>query len=409
MPEALPMLRPFRQAIAYQRERVPMTRDVFDRLSNEAKLRAFTIAGIARKATIEEAYALATKALEEGQTLREFQDALGKLLDRNGGTLLSPQRLELISQNNLAVAYSAGRYAQMNDPDITRDRPYRQYPLGPHDMRTSQICLALEGFIARYDDPVWDHITPPNHHGERHLQVLTLTEEQAQEAGNIYVSPGGLDYPHINGQTLLPDPGFDFSPGLLTADDRALVEAASAIGEVLPAKTAIDYGLEELGAVAEADVPAMPELMPRVADAGDADGLDAAWLRFRDLFGIQEGETSTILSDVFGDGVIVNRNVFDYMAVGGTNDRAAYFPLLKDAVEDPFEVWMIARQRGDQTVFHKRYIALYVDRERRIAFFAVVDSSPEGWVMKNAFRDRNWKHLERQREGRLLMTKAGKR
>jgi hypothetical protein len=399
------MLKPFRQAVAFQLGRVPMQREIFDRLSNEAKLRAFTIAGLARKAVLEEAHGLATKAITEGQTLREFQDALGELLDRNGGTVLSPQRLELISQNNLAVAYSAGRYAQMNDPDITRDRPYRQYPLGPNDMRTSQICLSLEGLVARYDDPIWDHITPPNHHGERHLQVLTLTEEQARELG-IYESPGELEYPHINGQTILPDPGFDFSPGLLTSDDRALVEAAEAMGEILPAKAAADYQLEKLESVGRRDLPEMPELMPRVVDASDAVKINAAWSRFRDLFGIAEDVTGTIVNDVFGDGVIVNRSVFDYMAIGGKEDRAAYFPLLKDAVENPFEVWMIARQRGEQTVFHKRYIALYNDRGKKKAAFAIVDSSPEGWVMKNSFRDSDWTHLERQREGRLLMSKA---
>lgn len=398
-PELLPMLKPFAEAVAFQRERIGMTRDEFDALSNEAKLRAFTIAGLTKKSLIESAQFEAMQAISDGVTKSEFLDRLSNILDAQGGVFLSPRRLELIAQNNMATAYAAGRHRQMSDPDVIADRPYRQYPLGPSDSRTSEICRKLEGLVARYDDPIWNHITPPNHHNERHIKVLTLTQEQAQQSGKMYGSPADLEYPVIEGQTILPDPGFDYQPGLVTADDRALVEAANAVGDVLPAKSAADYGLGRLDELSAEELPAMPRLLPR-ADDGD---VDAAWQRFRAHFGIDEDATGTIINDVFGDGVRVNRVLSDKLA---RENRAHFASLITPTVEDPIEVWLVARTRADETVYHKRYIALFNEGERKKPFFAVADESPEGWVMRTAFRNDDWDHLERQRQGRLLLRKG---
>jgi hypothetical protein len=408
IPQAFPMLKPFRQAVDYQLNRVPGARKDFQTLSNEAKLRGFWVAGLERRDLIEAAYREATAFIAEGRTKQEFLDHLGEILDKQGGTLLSSTRLELIAQNAFAVPYAAGRFSQLDDPDIVSERPYLQYPLGPHDSHTSQICLALEGFVARYDDPVWKRIFPPNHHHERHLQVVSLTAQQAEETGKVYASPAGGQYPMIEGQTILPDPGWDFSPGLLTADDRALVQAAQAIGAELPAKVAADYGLESLDEVGADELPEMPALMPRVTDGADPAELAGAWQRFQDLFSIPEGETGTLLTDVFGDGVRVNRDTFKYMARGGSDDRASLFPLLRPAIEDPFEVWIVARQRVDETVFHKRYFGLFRDKAQKKAVLVILDETPEGWLwqLKNAFRDSDWAHLENQRAGRLLLSKA---
>src|SRR5688500_15584138 len=104
--EALPMLKPFAQAVAFQRERVPMTRKQFDTLSDDAKRCGFTIAGFTKRATLERAHQEATKAIAEGLTKDEFLERLSGIIDEHGGTILSPRRLELIANNNFASAYS---------------------------------------------------------------------------------------------------------------------------------------------------------------------------------------------------------------------------------------------------------------------------------------------------------------
>jgi hypothetical protein len=410
VPQPLPMLKPFRNAVDYQLSRIPGTAADFAELSNEAKQRAFWIAGLVRKDLVESALAEANRYIAEGRTREEFLERIGEILDEQGGTFLSPKRLDLIAQNAFAVPYTAGRYRQSFDPEVVKERPIIQYPLGPHDGSTSTICLALEGFRARYDDPVWNHIWPPNHHHERHLQPTTLTEEQALELGEIYASAGEREYPFVNGQEILPDSGWDFQPGLLHADDRALVEAAKAVGVELPAKTASDYGLADLADAAIDDLPSMPKLMPRLVDATDAAAVDSAWVAFKDLFGIAEDATTTIVNDALGDGVFVTRGSFDYLARGGADDRTYLAPTIRPTIEDPFEVWMVRRKRGDVDVFHKRYIGMFAEGDKKKALLVIVDESPDGllWQLKNAFRDSDWSHLEQQRAGRLLMTKARK-
>ncbi len=402
------MMKPFRQAVDYQLSRIPGRSEDFTALSNEGKLRSFWIAGLVRKDLLEAAHTEAVRFINEGKTKAEFLDHVGELLDKQGGTLLSPSRLDLIAQNAFAVPYAAGRFAQINDPEILAERPYLQYPLGPHDKSTSEICLKLEGLVARHDDPIWKHIFPPNHHGERHLQVTTMTEDQAQESGRIYASAGEREYPVIDGQEFHPDPGWDFEPGLLTSDDRALVEAARAVGAELPAKTAGDYNLPSLMDADVDDLPAMPKLMSRLVDATDDAAVEAAWRHFRKLFEIPEDATTTIVNDVLGDGVHVTRGSFDYLARGGADDRTYLAPTIRPTLEDPFEVWMVQRKRGEGAAFHKRYIGLFAEGDEKKALLVIVDESPDGllWELRNAFRDGDWSHLEKQRAGRLLMSKA---
>jgi hypothetical protein len=411
MPASLPMLKPFRQAVDFQLQRVPMTRTSFDQLDEEAKRRAFTIAGLTRKDLLESAYAEATRAIASGQTKQEFLSHLGGILDKQGGTFLPSSRLQLIAENNLATAYTAGRWKQMNDPEVLARRPYRQYPLGPHDDSTSEICLELEGLTWLAGDPIEKHVLPSNHHRERHLQVTTLTEEQALATGKMYASPeGGAEYPHVNGKTVFPDPGFDSQPGLLTADDAWLTERARQVGVVIPARVASDYELPALVDVAVDDLPDMPSLMPRLTDVADAAEVDAQRARFRELFGIAEDESSTIVNDVFGDGARVGDALFEKLTA--KDDRSWLAPAIKATIEDPYEAWIIAREdsKSGAAAFHKRYVGLFRSGDERKAFLVILDDTPDGlvWDVKNAFRDGDWTHLEQQRAGRLLMSKARK-
>src|SRR5207237_7766869 len=151
----------FQNAIAFHRSRVPISDAEFYRLSNEAKLRAFTVSGLARQASITEAYRLVDEAIKSGSTIDEFRKTFTTYLAQNGEALLDESRLNLIFRQNVALAYAVGRYEQMSDPDVLAMRPYWMYPLGPDDERTTTICRQLQGFVAPADAEVWKHIYPP--------------------------------------------------------------------------------------------------------------------------------------------------------------------------------------------------------------------------------------------------------
>ena len=45
----------------------------------------------------------------------------------------------MIFQTNMATSYAAGRWAQINDPDLADFRPYIKY----HSKGNDQICFAF--------------------------------------------------------------------------------------------------------------------------------------------------------------------------------------------------------------------------------------------------------------------------
>ena len=422
-PQPLPMLKPFAQAVAYQRERVPMTAAEFSKLEGAATWRAFYIGGLTRDALVKEAHRAATRAIEDGLTKDEFLEQLGTILDKQDGLLLSPQRLELIAQNNFAISYAAGRRAQMADPDIIALRPYWQYPLGPSDAHTSAICRRLEGFVARHDNPVWDHIYPPNHHNERHLQVLTLDEEQAREAG-IYEAPEGLDdgYPWVDGQKILPDPGWDHAPDLLPIDENArafgdAIEAATTAP--LHAKSAKDLGLSAIADIDLDSLPFAPGLAgTTVDDIHDAAQYERAWDEFRAAVGIAEGMTHRLVMDNGGRVIRIGRSTFDHMmGLDETRpehiervrtekrDRALWFGRILPTIVDPFEVW--AKDRGKTLQFE--YVGLFRGDETASGYVIFANVSEDGTLLDltTGFY-RSARRMEKFRAGRLIGSKARK-
>jgi hypothetical protein len=392
LPVTTPLFRPFADALEYQKGRSAMTAENAWSLPAEQRPRAFWIAGLEHYSAVAEAKHFADEAVANNWTKERLADEIGKVVAANGGTILSADRLELIAHNAVAIPRMAGKWRQMTDAEFVQDRPILRYSLGPDDGHTSPICRKLQGFTARYDDPAWKGVAPPNHHKERH-DVDSLTEEEA--GGDVYVSPNGSEFPQIDGQTILPDPGWNFSPAeAYGADDGAFADAAAKLGAEVPAKTARDYGLPRLADLPDEAVPALP---PAVEAADRA----AAQAAFRETFGIQEGEKRTIVLDFSKEGVWVNDATFeDAMSESG----AANFEAMLATVRDPAEVWFVPRENGHHV---KRYLGVFrgpAEDETRTVL-VVVERSPDGWLMKSG-REKRASAIETYRRGLLTFTKA---
>lgn len=398
VPVLSPTPKPFQEALDAHRARVPMSPEQFAALSDEAKLRAFTVSGLAREASILEVYNLAEEALQNGMTMEQFRDRLTAYLEANEGTALSPSRIDLIFRQAIGTARSAGRYQRMMDPDVLAARPYWMYPLGPDDDRTTAICKQLQGFIAPAKSEVWKHIYPPNHFNERHGQVVSLSEKQAKATGRIYEGSEKDAYPWVGDRRAMPDPGFDSSPSLMDSDGAELLARVQQMTEDASlGKTPADYDLPSLSDVpgsAIPDAPALGEALPAAPSPGD---VEAAWQGFRDAVAMPEGLDSTLLADLDGDGVIVNRQSFDHIVgadsadpsrrIAGTT-RAQFFNFIEPTLSDPTEVWFTPqRMAGGQLAFTKTYIALYQDPESGETYQVFLVRSPQGWLMWSGYPD----------------------
>ncbi len=213
---------PFQEAIDFfrQKERIPTAHwtDVW----REAHSRGFMVAGAARDALIQDFQKAIAKALEQGTTLEEFRKDFDTIVERHGWSYNGTPgwRSRIIYETNLNGAYSAGRYAQLNEPETRAVFPYWTYMHGD-SVHPRPMHLAWNGTTLRADDPWWDSHYPPN--GWRCSCYITGTSRR----GLARMGKDGPDTappieevpwrnPNTGATHMVPkgiDPGFDYNPG----------------------------------------------------------------------------------------------------------------------------------------------------------------------------------------------------
>lgn len=142
----------------------------------EENAKAFTVAKAMSRDLLEDIREAVQKALDEGLTLKQFQDALRPRLVARGWwgrammtdpadgvakvvRLGSPARLRTIYQTNLRVSYMAGRWKRLER--TKRAFPYLRY-VAVKDTRTRPEHASWDGTILPVDHPWWDTHFPPN-------------------------------------------------------------------------------------------------------------------------------------------------------------------------------------------------------------------------------------------------------
>jgi SPP1 gp7 family putative phage head morphogenesis protein len=178
------------------------------RLAPQYRQAAFTVARVEQIALLDRTKELLAQALEEGWTKQEFIDRLNAAFDSAGVTRLNSYHAELVFEQNMTTAYSNGRYQQMHDPEVLRALPFWRYRT-MEDERVRPNHAALDGFVARADDPVWSYIYPPNGFNCRcSVDPLLRSEGEGFLGANLNM-PGSERLPAGAGA----DPGFDSKPG----------------------------------------------------------------------------------------------------------------------------------------------------------------------------------------------------
>lgn len=389
----LPVQHAFREGVEYHRSRVPISDRDINKVSAEIKKRALWVSGVAHQASAVEVHRLLDKHFTAGGTAGEWRAGLTKLLAQNGGSVLPFARQNNILRTNAALTYANGRMTQLQLPEVVAERPILMYPKGPHDTKTTAICLSLEGFMAEASSPVWNHIAPPNHFQERHLKLLSLTREQAAARGRVYQQPeGGGEYPVLDGRQILPDSGFDMPPQITAADSKQLAGELAEIVKPRAAKTSADYNLRPLEQLDAAKRIDLPDLDPAV-DAEDA------WEALRDALDFADDAASTITTDIFNDGVVLNRGSFD--AIFGQAPELA--PLLRPLLEEATEVWFVPFETVDAGLtIVKRYLGVFGAGDDVLYLWA--EQGPGGWLGRGGRASAE--ELEQLRRGYLASTRS---
>jgi SPP1 gp7 family putative phage head morphogenesis protein len=201
---------PPQQAVEALRKRGVVLPDEYRALAPVYRQHAFSITGVAAMDSLQGVLDDLRVALEGGQTFAAWKKAAAA---RPGVAALPPGRLDTIFRTNLQGAYHRGIYQRQ--ADSAESRPFLMYD-AINDSRVRPTHLAMDGFIARHDDPIWKTHRPPMGYRCR-CTLVSLTQAQAEARGL-----GSQIRPAVQ-----PDPGWEYDradgiePGIRKAQRRA--------------------------------------------------------------------------------------------------------------------------------------------------------------------------------------------
>jgi hypothetical protein len=207
---------PFEEQIAFFRGKLNLPTEHYDDILKAAHDRAFVVAGAQKADLLTDFHAAVEKAIAEGKSIQWFRQQFDDIVAKNGWAYTGSRdwRTRIIYTTNSATSYAAGRWAQLNDPDLLKARPYWRYVHNDTVAHPRPLHVEWSGLTLRHDDPWWQTHYPPNGWGCRCRAVAVSkpnpnrdtapddgTYEKVDRNGEIHTIPKGVDY------------GWDYAPG----------------------------------------------------------------------------------------------------------------------------------------------------------------------------------------------------
>ncbi len=176
----------FDEAVAFFESRFPVTEEVRDALDEYAGERAWTIAGVAQLEIVNDVHESLTRAIANGTPLDTWKKEVEASLTDAWGKSDSA-RIDTIFINATQQSYNAGRWRQMQDPEVKALRPYGFFD-GVNDSRQSPICKKWDGTILPIDEFADRGACPQLHHRCR-SQIRSIRESEARRRGITETPP----------------------------------------------------------------------------------------------------------------------------------------------------------------------------------------------------------------------------
>lgn len=214
--------KPFTQQVDFFRQKLNLPTERYDDILKSAHDRAFVVAGAMKADLLNDLRQAVDGAIAEGQSIQWFRQQFADIVRKHGweGWTGSDTkegrdwRTRVIYQTNLSASYAAGRWQQLNDPDLLQLRPYWKYVHNDTVRHPRPLHQSWSGMVLRHDDPFWQTHFPPNGWGCRcRITAVGAREYKGHpppdDGTYIYRSKDGVDH-------VLPkgiDYGWDYAPG----------------------------------------------------------------------------------------------------------------------------------------------------------------------------------------------------
>jgi hypothetical protein len=171
---------PFKEAVAFMKSRVPITKVEWNALEPKLRFRAFTVARLAQLDYIDAARQVLSKALESGkgtaETYKQWQTI--QTLIQDDAMQFRPGYWENVFRTNTQTAYVAGKLMQFqNNP------PPAWRLLIIDDSRTSDVCRGLirdgkDDLVMASDHPFWKTFGFPPYHYQCRTGIQAVYQSQ---------------------------------------------------------------------------------------------------------------------------------------------------------------------------------------------------------------------------------------
>lgn len=397
----------FTEAIDFLKNKVAVPSRAWTDLWEGMHSVAFTVAGATSEAVVTDFHKAVTEAIERGTTLADFRKEFDRIVAEHGWQYKgSPGwRSRVIFETNLRMAYSAGRWAQIER--LKRVRPYLRY-VTADDERVRPEHRQWHNVVLPVDHPWWRTHFPPNGWGCR-CRVVSLNDRDLKRYGlklsdappsrtvarEVRTPDGPITVEVPEGI----DPGFAYNPGAGAFGRGAGLTAQERHGgwTRLTAPGNADTIQAEAG-----DLPPLPVDEARAAPLRDIPAGDESALRsaLREALGADEA----LLTDPTGAGILVGQAIVDHILESPKRQdgRGRYFPLIPDLIRDPAEIWVgFAEDRASGRVaMRRRYVKLFrIGKETAIGI--VADADGRQWSGITFFRG-NVRGARNLRSGHLV-------
>jgi len=207
---------PFSEQVDFFKDKINLPSRYYDDILKDAHDRAFIVAGATKADLLDDLRTAVDKAVMDGGTLSQFQKDFDNIVAKHGWIYNGERdwRTQVIYKTNISASYAAGRWQQLNDPDLLSVRPYWQYHHKDGQNYPRPLHVAWSGTVLKYDDPWWKTHFAPNGWGcECWITAVRADKYKGDPApsdgtythtdrrGITHTIPNGIDY------------GWDYAPG----------------------------------------------------------------------------------------------------------------------------------------------------------------------------------------------------
>lgn len=209
---------PFPEQLAFFRQKLNLPSERWDDIERAAHDKAFIVAGAQGADLLADLRGAVDKAKAQGTGLGAFRKDFKALVAKHGWTGWTGEgskggeawRTKVIYQTNMATSYAAGRWKQLNDPDLLKLLPYWQYKHSDSVIHPRPLHAGWDGLTLPPDHPFWKTHFPPNGWG---CQCRIVAVSKADFMKAVAGGKGPANAPEgIEGI----DRGFDYAPGANT-------------------------------------------------------------------------------------------------------------------------------------------------------------------------------------------------